>query len=467
VSTAGAARWRRRFASLGIRQKLLAMVLLPLLVVLPLLGLVLLWGADAAFDRMLIAKIRADLAVAQGYFERVQGEVGASTQAVADSAALQQALAAGGEAVPRLLQQWRERERLDFLRLLPQIEADRNGVEVLEPSQLELLDAAQRARVPVQLVPTRNAAPTERTREERAMVLIATRRVIDARGRAVGALQGGCCSTATCPSSTTSTSIVYPPGSLPFGSQGTATLFLDDVRISTNVRLFGPAGDERAIGTRVSQRCATGAGQGETWLDRAFVVNDWYVSAYQPLADGAGRRVGMLYVGYLERRSRLDEVRRAGRHRRGLLRVMIAAAWVSLRWARADLPPAGTDGRDHAARRGRGAGRPRGHGGQRRRDRPPGRAPGPAARYVIDDNTRELQRWNAELDAKVAERTRELEDAQAHLVRSEKMAPSGQLTASIAHEVNNPIAVIQGNLDLLRELLGEPRRRPGPAPSCG
>jgi signal transduction histidine kinase len=29
----------------------------------------------------------------------------------------------------------------------------------------------------------------------------------------------------------------------------------------------------------------------------------------------------------------------------------------------------------------------------------------------------------------------------------------GQLTASIGHEVNNPIAVIQGNLDLLRELL--------------
>jgi hypothetical protein len=41
--------------------------------------------------------------------------------------------------------------------------------------------------------------------------------------------------------------IVYPQGSLPFGSQGTATLFLDDVRISTNVRLFGsaPEGDRR------------------------------------------------------------------------------------------------------------------------------------------------------------------------------------------------------------------------------
>ena len=40
-------------------------------------------------------------------------------------------------------------------------------------------------------------------------------------------------------------------------------------------------------------------GRGSTWLDRAFVVDDWYVSAYEPLEDGQGRRIGMLYVGYL------------------------------------------------------------------------------------------------------------------------------------------------------------------------
>jgi signal transduction histidine kinase len=72
----------------------------------------------------------------------------------------------------------------------------------------------------------------------------------------------------------------------------------------------------------------------------------------------------------------------------------------------------------------------------------------------VDGNTRALQRWNAELDAKVAERTAQLEQAQGQLVKNEKLAAVGQLTASIAHEVNNPIAVIQGNLDLLRELLG-------------
>jgi C4-dicarboxylate-specific signal transduction histidine kinase len=74
---------------------------------------------------------------------------------------------------------------------------------------------------------------------------------------------------------------------------------------------------------------------------------------------------------------------------------------------------------------------------------------------VIDDNTRALQRGNAELDAKVGQRTAELQAAQSQLLRSEKLAAVGQLTASIAHEVNNPIAVMQGNLDLLRQQLSD------------
>jgi C4-dicarboxylate-specific signal transduction histidine kinase len=73
---------------------------------------------------------------------------------------------------------------------------------------------------------------------------------------------------------------------------------------------------------------------------------------------------------------------------------------------------------------------------------------------TIDDKTQALQRSHDELDRKVVERTRELQSAQAQLIKSEKLAAIGQLTAGIAHEVNNPIAVIQGNLDLVRETLG-------------
>ncbi|TGN18921.1 ATP-binding protein [Leptospira idonii] len=53
------------------------------------------------------------------------------------------------------------------------------------------------------------------------------------------------------------------------------------------------------------------------------------------------------------------------------------------------------------------------------------------------------------LEAKVAERTRELEEAQTHLVQSEKMASLGVMVAGIAHEINTPAAVINGSSDNL------------------
>jgi C4-dicarboxylate-specific signal transduction histidine kinase len=80
----------------------------------------------------------------------------------------------------------------------------------------------------------------------------------------------------------------------------------------------------------------------------------------------------------------------------------------------------------------------------------------------LEAQTDALQRWGSELDSKVAERTQELaaanqtlRSAQQRLVMSEKLAAIGQLAAGVAHEINNPVAVIQGNLDVLRETLGD------------
>jgi two-component system, NtrC family, sensor kinase len=483
----------RGFDALSIRNKLLVMVLVPLLVVLPLLGVILLVWSNEAVDRLLITKVRSDLAVAQGYFERVLAEVGAGTRAVAESAALHQALADPHGDLAALLRHIRDRERLDFLNVRapdgtllstdsgavaagrqdgrssvgPEPAAgastlpgglfddqDRTSVEILSQAQLGRLAPALNDRVPVELVATRNAAPSQLTREDRAMVLLSNHAVRDRHGQVIARVQGGVLLNRNLPFIDHINQIVYPDGALPFGSRGTATLFLDDVRISTNVRLFGPASEERAIGTRVSKAVRDSVlGQGRTWLDRAFVVNDWYVSAYQPLANGQGQRIGMLYVGFLE--APFTRLKYGALIGIGLVffGVMIAAAMVSLRWARSIFRPleqmeatmqrveAGAlDARVGTVASGDEVGRLAAHLDH--------------LLTVIDDNTRELRRWNAELDAKVAERTQALADAQAHLVRNEKLAAVGQLTASMAHEINNPIAVIQGNLDLLRELLG-------------
>ncbi|EWS53254.1 cache domain-containing protein [Methylibium sp. T29] len=287
------------------------------------------------------------------------------------------------------------------------------------------------------------------------MVVLATAPVHDERGVLRGHVQAGVLLNRNLPFIDHINEIVYPEGALPFGSRGTATLFLDDVRISTNVRLFGDDPKNRAIGTRVSQAVRdTVLGGGQPWLDRAFVVNDWYVSGYLPLADGAGRRVGMLYVGYLERP--FTWLKYAVLLSIGAIffAVMIGATVVSLRWARSIFKPLEQMARTMQQVEA---------GGLDARVGAAGHHPDEIGRLaahldhlldVIDDKTRALQRWGDELDRKVVERTRDLEQAQAQLLRSEKLATVGQLTASIAHEVNNPIAVIQGNLDLLRELLG-------------
>ena len=80
---------------------------------------------------------------------------------------------------------------------------------------------------------------------------------------------------------------------------GTVTIFLEDLRIPTNVKTNE---GKRAIGTRVSAEVAEAVlTKGERWSSRAFVVNDWYISEYEPIHDYNGKIIGILYVGLLEK----------------------------------------------------------------------------------------------------------------------------------------------------------------------
>ena len=81
---------------------------------------------------------------------------------------------------------------------------------------------------------------------------------------------------------------------------GTATIFMGDLRISTNVM---DSQGRRAVGTRVSKQVADQVlTEGVSWTGRAFVVDTWYLSQYDPIRNPDGDIIGMLYVGELEQK---------------------------------------------------------------------------------------------------------------------------------------------------------------------
>lgn len=221
---------------------------------------------------------------------------------------------------------------------------------------------------------------------------------------------------------------------------GSTTLFLGDVRIATNVRT---ADGRRATGTRVSEEVRQRViAQGQPWADRAFVVNDWYITAYEPIRDPDGRVIGALYVGLLERafRRRLDLSTQVILATMGLTTVasLVLVIFVIPRLLgpvdRIILMCRRIIGGDLTARTD---------------SRPPG------------EMGLVCQAIDAMVDA-VADRERQLKDyAHKTITESEKLASVGRLAAGVAHEINNPLTGVLSFAHLLREegALGDRERQ--------
>ncbi|MBN2891183.1 MAG: Cache 3/Cache 2 fusion domain-containing protein [Bacteroidales bacterium] len=91
---------------------------------------------------------------------------------------------------------------------------------------------------------------------------------------------------------------------------GTATIFqkIDSgyLRISTNVQTVD---NQRAVGTFIPNNSPVvqTIEKGGIYYGRAYVVSDWYITAYEPLRNELNEIIGMLYVG--NREKNLDDIR--------------------------------------------------------------------------------------------------------------------------------------------------------------
>lgn len=153
---------------------------------------------------------------------------------------------------------------------------------------------------PIQLVTTEHAQPTDRVVENRGMILEVATPVLGPHGKVQGVLYGGILLNHRNRLIDRISNAVFGEESYRGKPLGTVTIFLWDVRIATNVIAIDST---RAIGTLVSDEVYIRVlEQGERFERRAFVVNDWYLSAYDPIMNPDGQTIGILYVGLLEKK---------------------------------------------------------------------------------------------------------------------------------------------------------------------
>ncbi len=343
-----------------------------------------------------------------------------------------------------------------FVRHVLQNRAPASSTDIVAREELIKESALLAEKASMDVTPTPMAGPARKTRIQSGMMLKSAAPVFTAGGKFVGVLIGGVLLNRNYDIVDRIRATVFKGEAYKGQQVGTTTIFQDDVRIATNVR---NADGSRAITTRVSAEVAEAVLKGgNTWRSRAFVVNDWYISAYEPIRNLSGDTIGMLYVGTLEQP--YNDI---------LWRNLYVFLGITL-LAMALISIAAITAANHISQ--------------------PIRAMADAAKKisegdysqkvqvssddeigVLADNFnkmvselvrahQELRDWGETLERKVEKRTAELRAMQTHLIQSEKLAGVGKLAAGVAHEINNPLTCVLTNSSLMLSDLppNDPRR---------
>lgn len=327
-----------------------------------------------------------------------------------------------------------EKGVLAYPQIVPREELLKEGEDLAEQTYMEFID-------------TPKAAPRPENKETNGMMLKAAASVKDEEGKLLGILYGGILLNRNYEIVDRVKEIVYKGEIYKGREKGTATIFQHDLRVSTNVK---NEKGERAIGTRVSKEVNNAVlVEGKPWIDRAFVVNDWYITAYEPIKNIDDKIIGILYVGMLEK-PYIDTTNRVmstfiiiaffcvvfllvilyfstTRITNPLQKMVVATQTIS----KGDLAHrVKVNSRDEIGYLAESFN---------------------LMTSNLETANEKLIEWGKTLEKKVEERTKELTEMQSHLIQSEKLASLGKLAAGIAHEINNPLGGILIYSNLLLE----------------
>jgi two-component system NtrC family sensor kinase len=405
-------------------------------------------------------KVRNDLNTAREIYVSYIGDVRDVIRFTADRYTIRRAMTSGSvRGEYQKLKNIKEEEGLDILAVTDRegkvaLRANNPGLFGDSQSQDELIRYAlstKRAVAATEIVPaaalqkespelverayfrfidTPKARPRVTTEEAAGMMIGAAAPIFDFNNNIVGCVYGGTLLNRNYRIVDKIKQTVYQEMKYEGKDIGTATIFQDDVRISTNVL---KEDGSRAVGTRAAENVYEQVvGKGRPWIDRAFVVNNWYITAYEPIKTISGKIVGILYVGVLE--EKYDDIRREttliflGVTTFSLI-VSLTISYFLSRNISFDIRKLVSASREMAG----------------------GRL-GIHVDIKSKDELGELAGTFNSMASALKERDEKLKEfARKKIMESERLALIGQLAAGVAHEINNPLQGILSYSDLLVE----------------
>lgn len=468
-------KWRYRFKTM-VRYRLMILTSAPIVLTLvALIGITIYWSIHYTWQSALI-DVSERLGVADNSIELIQEKQANHVKAFANS--FEFITRVRDEKVSSSsLSDWVELQRteykLDFLHF-HRVDSMANKFRFMDLTRREsffdVLSEQELAELGENLVKRAQTPVLEsNTVERRGLV---SRTVIPIYSQAndlIGFLDGGLLLNNSTVLVDTIRDLIYPYKQDSLRPVGTLTLFLDDLRISTNVPLDSNDRLGRAIGTLVSEEVKQAVlKQGNEWTNLAFVYDAWYITAYKPLYDQYNNVIGMLYTGYLLWPFVTTYMTNIAEISITTLFLLFVSSLAVYRGSRDLFVPVE---RIHRVVKMIQL-------GKETRIGPLGLDEGHELAQLarqfdnmldqLKQRNTEIQRAAEQLECKVQDRTASLkektQELELHiqllnqtrdkLVVSEKLAALGELTAGIAHEINNPTAVILGNVELIQFELG-------------